>query len=49
MATSKEGSNQGVVAGEVLCDNVGHPDGAPEMARGVDNANNPKDGVRRIN
>jgi hypothetical protein len=28
----KEGSNQGVVVAEVLCDNAGHPHGGPRVA-----------------
>jgi hypothetical protein len=49
VATSKEGSIQGVVSGKVLHKNVGHRDGGLGMARGVESANNPKDGARRTN
>ena len=31
VATRKEGPNQGVVAVEVLCDDVGHPHGGPRV------------------
>jgi hypothetical protein len=49
VATRKDGSSQGVVVAEVSCHNAGHLDGGLGMARGVDNANNPKDGARRKN
>jgi hypothetical protein len=32
VATGKEGPNHGVVATEVLCDDVGHPHGGPRVA-----------------
>jgi hypothetical protein len=49
VVAGKEGSNQGVVAVEVLHDDAGHPHGGLGVARGVESANNPKDGARSTN
>jgi hypothetical protein len=49
VAIGEEESSQGVATIYLLCDDAGHTDGGPGVARGMESGSDPKDSARRTN